>query len=299
MLYKRQVYVMLYVVLLVFTSCGKKYLQSEWKGNNITIDGLSKDWDRSVLMLDEDLNMVYGIANDDSAMYFNVSYRDEFLARKMAMRGFTLWLGKEKRLGIRYIDKTAQDMMHARMMHAGNREDSAPFPPENMGGSLPPKGKFYLQDNTQKGSEGREYVIDSTGLMGIQAAMEQQDGFYCFEYRIPLAIKDTTGTLWDARQGKYLETVFELAGLDESVKKQLEKRAGSRPQGMPGGRGGGMGGPGGGMGGRGGSGMDGRGGGLGGRPPGGGAGRDPGERGDMRQDFKAQTLKVSIKLATE
>lgn len=59
-------------------------------------------------MLDEDLNLVYGIVNDDSVINFNVSFRDEFLARKMAMRGFILWLGKEKKLGIRYIDKSAR-----------------------------------------------------------------------------------------------------------------------------------------------------------------------------------------------
>jgi hypothetical protein len=91
--------------VLGFIQCKKLIVNSQWANEPIKIDGQTTEWE-SVLSYDEDLDVSYGIQNDDHSLYMAFVTTDQELQRQMMMRGLVLWVdadgGKEKDFGIKF-----------------------------------------------------------------------------------------------------------------------------------------------------------------------------------------------------
>ena len=265
----------------VIHGCSGKKLVSQWDHRKITIDGNDNDWETYPIEYNEDLDMVYGIANDKDALNVMLSFQDNRLARLINARGIVVWAdgsGKKSRdLGIRYIDHNALDIGLERLgrMSRGSPEELSRFREQPAEIS----GNFYLltADTTE---------IPPEGVKQVMAAATYQDYAYCYEFRIPLTESPATPYAVNAASGKSVKIGFEIAGVDEETRQQIEDMMRERRDAMRG-QGGGFGAPGGG-------------GGFGNRPPGGARGPGGSAAGspeDMVASLDAREIWLNVQLA--
>jgi len=76
--------------LLFLLSCGGEIIESQWLAESIVIDGDAAEWENIPLYFNENLNVVYGIANDKTHIHFMIRFNDQQVARMFSARGFTL-----------------------------------------------------------------------------------------------------------------------------------------------------------------------------------------------------------------
>jgi hypothetical protein len=279
----------LILIMVLFAGCSNKKVESQWDDQSISIDGNGKDWESLPLEYDEELDIVYGIVNDENSLNLLLRFRDHKLALKMNSRGAILWLDekgkKKKHFGIWYIDEDAitdiTQMMASRKNQASGQRSSFQQQPQPLKGSFSLLGEDTLS-------------IPSAGLNGLAAATGYHDGTYCYEFRIPLRKSEETPYALEAALGKKIKVGMEIAAVSEEVRKQIEEQMAERQQ-SGSGRGGGMRGGGRGGGGKGG-GM--RGGGRGGTKGGGGASGSS-NQGDLLKDLEAQEMWVTVVLAKD
>jgi len=258
-------------VLTVFTflailySCSTKKLDSVWQSESVSIDGMADDWDPASLVFEEKLKMVYGLGNDDDNLRFVIRFKDRRLANRIDSQGMYIWLNKEKRKGIRYIDESARDRMIEKIM-------SGPGSMRRNGlNELPTmlSGKFFWMEN------GIDTEIEFADAEKYRAVASFVDGNYCLEYEISHDLLEN--------QNKFTAGI-EISGIDEDLKKLIEGRK-DNIKGMEG-RGDGPGG------------MGGRGRGMGGGMRGGRGGKGGRGMEDRQMDFEAQEIWVNVQLAT-
>jgi hypothetical protein len=193
------------------------------------VDGNGKDWEKFPLAFNEDFNFVYGALNTEEDIYLMFRFNDQRLARMLATRGGTIWIGENKHFGINYINENMQDFI----FDPSNRKTGRPEREEY----FHPAGNFSVVGNDSV------WASDLKQYPSLQAAFYMNDGLYCFEFKIPLKYKADIKVL-DKNPGDKIEIGFELAAIDENMKKQMDgrmkPRVGGQPEGMPpGGMGGG------------------------------------------------------------
>jgi len=244
---KRLIILLILIFLTGFLiSCNNKKVQSSRVENDITIDGLGNDWDNLSLTYNEDLKLAYGFANNDSALYFMIRFRDRNLIRMLSRRGMTLWLNdknkKDKTIGIHYIDESMEAMMPGMRRSGSQAQSSAPV--------YIPSGIFTLARN-----DSTDLDIEIDNINGMDAAAKFEDGFYCFEFKVPFNVNNKIPYSINIPEKKKIKACFEISPMSDEDKEMMQQMMKSKRSGggMPGGgggmRGGGMGG------GRGGGGM--------------------------------------------
>ena len=265
----------------MIAACSSARMESHWQSQPISVDGNGSDWGDLALDYNEEMDIVYGAANNSENLLLTLRFRDARLAQKATHRGLVFWVNgdgkKKKSLGIRYVDQNAIPMRFEEM-----RERMGDLPPndnwrdnrdERANRQLPMNGKFYR-------ISGDTTEISGNGLNGFAGAVAFNDGVYCYEIKFPLSAIGEK-----AQPGQKIKIGLEVEAVSKEIREEMKERMkemrGSRP-------GGGMGGgpPGGGMGGRPGGGR------MGGRP-GGMAGENP------MDELDAQQLWVTLQLATE
>ena len=174
----------LIILIIWFTMAGcSQKVDSSWKNTAIEIDGLGKDWLDASMTYNKELKLMYGLANDDSALYLMLRFNDPQLARIFAVRGITLWFkdenNKKKKVGIQYKDLTAKIPEPGKQAGYGrNRDsDSSPDFPQK---SMIPNGNFTLaEDDLSTGISIKE-------VRGWEAAAGYQNGIFLYEFKVPL-----------------------------------------------------------------------------------------------------------------
>ncbi|MBU1319656.1 MAG: hypothetical protein KKH67_10755 [candidate division Zixibacteria bacterium] len=169
--------------------CKSNYIAGQWASDPMSVDGQIGDWDGIPITYFEDKGAVLGMANDSSNLFIYLRFRDPMWARSIKMTGLTIWLDakgkKSKDLSIRYVGGiTKEEMTEAmepnsdamtRMMDEEQRK--------KMDEKLSQPDQFTLVD------ESRWYLpkdLDFEGLNGPAVAYASEQGFYNYEFMIPL-----------------------------------------------------------------------------------------------------------------
>lgn len=252
----------LLVAVTLLGGCGGMELESVWRDEGVTIDGIPLEW-RGATTWVESPNVAIGVKNDADYLYLCVSSPVREIAVQIAMRGFVVWLDPEgkkgKTFGIRCPVGPA--------MGTGN--------PRELGELAQDQARFMEMVVERLKGAGNVLEILGPGddssvrltageAVGIDIALGYHDGRAVYELKVPFRRDDehpyAIGSDGKSRIGVGFETP------EINREEMLSAMGGERPGGMRGGGppGGGM--PGGGMGG---GGMG------GGRGPGGGPGKMP------------------------
>ena len=281
-----------------------KKIESNPIGDRIVVDGDPSDWEGVPLTFLKDSLHVSAIAHDDDSLYLMYRFADEGLARRLLMRGVTLWLNgdgktksKKEEFAVRYPG-SAQIAAHFENEETGNdryrpqTDGSGSFgdggPPPSLASMRQVPGELTVIRMGMK-----EMVLENeTG--GPTAASAIHEGVFCYELKIPFA--DIGGKIADASSTKKRQLAIgvQIGGLTqaemETLQAAMREEMGS--MGGSGGRGGGMGGgPPSGMGG---GGVGGMGGGMG--AAGGMGGGGMGGGGDPRSQLDPEIHWLSVTL---
>ena len=220
------------LVMSALVSCGET-IESTWKSQPLVIDGNGKDWEGLPLQYQEEMNLVYGVVNDDRSIDFMVRFNDQRLAQTFAIRGFTVWVNaedqEEKTLGIHYKDENLKDLAMSRRFNRRPDKDRG-------GNSLlqapEPKGQFTLAKNDSLTG------ISIKETAGFYASAGYEDGLYCYEFSIPLTPTEGSVNYLKISAANKIRIGLEISGLSEEEKKELKEQMADRSSaGM---RGGGM-----------------------------------------------------------
>ena len=240
----------------------------------IVVDGQFDDWLGVPTNYFKDQNAVVGVCIDKDHLYIHFRIRDAQYARTIKMFGLTVYVdpkGKSKKdFYVKYTD--GPDM--ANMRPKRNPEDTSggdrQFNPENREGMRPPEGK--MADSSMRFiCYQKDVIVEKPipldGSEGPAVASGVWEGFYCYEFSIPLAESKVRHYGPGIKEGTKYSVGFIWGDMGE----MRENMRGGPPGGGSGG------GPGGGGGMPGGGGPPG--GGMRGGPPGGG-----GDRPDMPKE---------------
>jgi hypothetical protein len=281
-----------------------KKIESSPIDDRIVLDGDPSDWEGVPITYLEDSLHVAAIAHDDDNIYVMFRFADEGLARRLLMRGVTLWFNGN--------GKTKNKKEEFAVRYPGSAQIAEQFEDENPGDGR------YRAETGQSGSSGRggpppelasmhqvpgELTVirmgtkatgDENATAGPTAASAFNEGVFCYELKIPIA--DIGGKIADAGPAKKRQVAIgvQIGGLTQAEMETLQAAMREKTGGMggQGSRGGGMGGgPPSGMGG---GGIGGMGGGMGAA---GGMGRGRGGGGgDMRSEMDPEIQWLSVTL---
>jgi hypothetical protein len=207
---------LLSLLVILTAGCGET-INSTWISQDITIDGDGDDWEGIPLQYQEDMKVVYGIANDDEVINFIIRFNDERLARLFSMRGFALWLNEEdsedKQIGIHYRDDLMRDRFileqsrHSRNSNDMNQQSSR---------SPKPKGIFKVAKNDSLTS------IPLKDFPVFDAAADERDGIFCFEFSIPLTPESGAPYYLNLTGQIKIKAGLEIVGMSEEEKENLK-----------------------------------------------------------------------------
>lgn len=249
--------------------------ESRWANSKIVVDGRTSDWSSVQGVYLAEQNAAFTVNNDGEFVYVLFRTTDMRWAQTIKMTGLTLYFdvkgGKKKDVSICFKGGPTMEQAMALQKSSSKGASDFPAPPSGKGGR---GGQESQQPSLTCNIKGRieNQIIPTGGAAGPAAAFDTCQGFFTYEFRIPLAAGEGEYYGIGAKPGQIVSVGGIWGSMGETAEQGGPGGMGEPPSGGMGGPGGGMGGPGGGMGGPGG-GMGGPGGGSGG--PG---GRSGGER---------------------
>jgi len=281
-----------------------KKIESSPIDDRIVLDGDPSDWEGVPLTYLEDSLHVSAVAHDDDNLYVMYRFADEGLARRLLMRGVTLWINGD--------GKTKNKKEEFAVRYPGSAQIAEQFEDED------PGERRYRAETDRSGTPGRggpppelasmrqvpgELTVIRMGVKemrieddtdGPTAASAFHEGVFCYELKVPFT--DIGGKIAGASSTKKRQvaigvqiggmTKAEMESFQAAIKEEMGSLGGS------GGRGGGMGG--GTPSGMGGGGIGGMGGGMG--AAGGMGGGRGGGGGDMRSQMDPEIHWLSVTL---
>jgi len=290
------------IVLTANAGAAEKY-ESTFTSYERVLDGNPIDWQGFPIAYLEDNLHVMSIAHDDDNLYLMYRFADHGLARRLLMRGVTLWINGD--------GKTKKKNEEFAIRYPGSEQISEQFEGEDPWQGRPDESGTSGRGNpppslaSMRQVPGRLTVIrmgmketgDESDPDGPTAASAFNEGVFCYELKIPFA--DIGGQIADASPSKQRKVAIgiQIGGMTKAEMEMLEaamrEKMGS--MGGQGGRGGG------GMGGGSPSGMSGMGGGRGGGSAGGmggggGGGGMGGRGGDRRSRMNPGIEWLSVTL---
>ena len=267
-------------------------IESSPTGHRVVLDGNPSDWEGVPLNFLEDSLHIMAIAHDDDNLYLMYRFADHGLARRLLMRGVTLWIngdGKTKKKNEEFAIRYPGSEQIADQFEDEDPWQGRPDESGTSGRGDPPPSLVSMRQ-----VPGRLTVIrmgmketgDESDPDGPTAASAFNEGVFCYELKIPFA--DIGGQIADASPSKQRKVAIgiQIGGMTKAEMEMLEAAMREKMGSM------------GGQGGRGGGGMGGgRGGGSAGGMGGGGGGGDMGGRGgDRRSRMNPGTEWLSVTL---
>jgi len=257
-------------LILALTACGTIDVASDWRKDEIVIDGKAGDWGGRLRVV-EKTPYALGVLNDGEFLYVCLRGDGTPGIGGLARRGLTVWIDpkgrKDKFLGVHFPIGVEMDDLQA-PQEGFNDPSMEGRRPRRMSGT--PDNLEEVEIFGPGRDEKSRMKVEE--LRGIEVALTREPAGFVYELKVPLKNAENAPYAVGTEPGRVIGVGFE---------------PGEMMPGMMGNRGG-MGG----MGGRGGmGGMGGRGGMPGGMPAGGG-GRGSG---DQTEPFKAW-LKVTLAL---
>lgn len=212
----------LIMILMVVNGCGDKKYDSHWADNPVAVDGDNADWKKSSLTYFDDMQLVMGICNDDQNLYIIYKFNDIALARRIQMRGVTLWFdanGKKNRnFGIQYYGDPSVNLMNPEQAGLSNLTDEQRAEFKTMPTDL--LGMIIVNSNND------QIPLPTSNMNGISAIVTQKDGIFTYEFQVPLVNSEGRPYAINAKPGQKISFGLELGQPDVKEMKRMRSQMG-------------------------------------------------------------------------
>jgi hypothetical protein len=264
--------------VLLLPGCKGEKVPARWTAQQVEIDGRFGDWSDLGTTYLEEQQAVFGIANDSTHLYLMLRFKEPQRARLIRLSGLTVWLdpsgGSDRKFVLTYTGGPTREQMAEAGVARGMPDNQQPSPEmaarlEQIEANRESALTLEIVDRLAR------MPISPDGTVGPKAASGIDQGFFCYEFSIPLAEGEVRDYGLGVVTGADIGVGARWGGLPD----ELRQRMGGRP----------------------GGGMRCLGGGRGGMRPGGGtfSGGEPGgqSREQMREMVAEQEVAFSIRLA--
>ena len=182
------------IMLMMMTAISSVWaddVPSVWAENPITIDGKTTEWTSLLGKLLTEQNAALAVSNDQEFLYVTFRTTDIRWVTAIKMTGITLYLdsegGKDKDFYIKYSGGPSREQLRTMVERIGSSEGQ--MSGQMRGGQMsgedqPPYMLMFIKDQMA------EKKIPLDGSQGPAAAFDTCQGFYTYEFRIPLAEGD-------------------------------------------------------------------------------------------------------------
>jgi hypothetical protein len=246
--------VILFVLAFIIKANGKDIeAKSPWISHPILLDGQMTDWPDGSANFIAEKDALIRVANDSTKVFVMLAFKKAQWAMIIRSSGLTVWLdgqGKKKKIFmLKLVDGPPLDEMRAAM---GDQKDSPEQPsPEMMGRMQERDGRMEKSFNCAQKGYLEEKPIPLDGSQGPAAGFGFSNGFFAYEFSIPLSKSDVRYYGLGIQPGQAISVGFIWGEMDKNkMPHDGPPGGGMDGQGPPGGMGGGgMGGGRGGMGG--------------------------------------------------
>lgn len=177
--------IMVSLATVLMVGCGgSKAVKTEGQyAAGLAADGRSSDWNSLSARYIQDEEAVVGVANDEQYLYVMLRFRDPVYAATIQMAGLTLWLdpsgGKEKRYVLKY--RGGPQPEDGSLPEQVQLERRRFLTAAAMADSLATERLWIMIRD-----EIEEKPIPVGGDEGPLAASAMDQGFYVYEFRVPL-----------------------------------------------------------------------------------------------------------------
>lgn len=238
-------------VFLLFTTlllqgCKEIEMTSQWKQENIEIDGRDMEWSGSFKVI-EGQKAVISARHDSTHLYLVFKTMDNQVMQKIISSGLTVWIdpsGDEKKsFGIHY-PIGMMDWNKSQMY------DPADWvTPEEREKKLQAKSRIMLGEMEIITSDGRsQHSVSIYNPYGIEIALNDTSGALIYEMKIPINSPESSIYSYSLTGGTKLSIGIETGEMDKKDMMAQRSGGGMPEGGMGGGKGGGKMGKGGGKG---------------------------------------------------
>ncbi len=227
-------------MLWITAGCAGSLVTSNWREEQITIDGDAKDWSDSAAFVGND-HVGVKVTNDGDFFYFLLVTQKREIARQVALRGLTLWFdpngGENRTIGVHYP---------VGMMGMGGRSPQ--------GQNEPPERTEQGEEMVGRGVQEIEFFGPTTQDRmrfpknqgkGIEAEFGQHDNLFVYEAKVPLIFSLKHPYAIETSTGSTIGLTIAIGGREFMGRGDMGggfPGGGGRGRGGGGGRGGGMGG---------------------------------------------------------
>ena len=164
-------------------------LAAPWVPHSITLDGKRTDWPESSVTFLKDQEASVGVCTDAQNLYIMLSFRDPKYARLVRMSGLTLYLdagGKNhKDFWLRFNGGPSFEQMRE-MSGRGGADSSRQLPPDVEERMRERDQNFENTLVCFQKDRITEKPIPMDGSEGPAAAFGVDEGFFVYEFRVPL-----------------------------------------------------------------------------------------------------------------
>ena len=207
---------------------GGEEVTCRWDAAGVTVDGWFDDWNDMPTVFFKDQNVSLGLANDSVNLYILFRFTDRQSARIIRMSGISIWMdrkgGKSRDFGVKFNGGPKLDSAQmAQMKNMPDMPEGRKMP--NRQGETQ-ENQLMVYDKTRL----VEKIIPVDGKEGPQVACEMVQGFYTYEFKIPLQKSDLNYYGVGSQAGEKIGIGFEWGDMPE-----MKQRDGGRPGGMSGG----------------------------------------------------------------
>jgi hypothetical protein len=257
-------------------------MPAQWVSTPVKVDGVQADWPERSILFFADQEYFIGTCNDSTDLYVILRFRNPDWARRIRHGGLTIYLDPKGKKGKDFkLQFTGGPSMKEIMAISGRNQGGD-------GGQMPAERRERMRDRDEHAENAflcyqRQYMTEKAipmdGSEGPAVAAAVDNGFFVYEFRIPLAASTLKSFGLGVQPGRKIG--LGLIWGDADTKKMHGRMRGGDGGGFPGGGGGG-------------------------RPPGDGGGMSrggPGEgpRGGMSMggtESKKQEIWVTVQLAS-
>ena len=179
----------LWIQLMPYAEAKDTEIMSSWTPHAITLDGSRSDWPASGLTTVPDREASLGLCNDSQNVYVMLCFRNDQWARVIKFSGLTLYLdpsGKKKKT---FMLKLTGGPSAEEIMKATGR----PSRPVNDSQAAEMRGRMenrFRKNDTTLSCAIQDYLVEKTipidGSQGPGAAFGVDQGFFVYEFKIPL-----------------------------------------------------------------------------------------------------------------
>jgi hypothetical protein len=205
-------------------------LESTFTSHEMVLDGDPVDWQGFPIAYLEDSLHVMSIAHDGNNLYLMYRFADHGLARRILMRGVTLWIngdGKTKKkneeFAVRYpgSEQIAEQFEDEDSWQGRSRPDETGTtgrggPPPSLASMRQVPGRLTVI------RMGMKETVDENDPDGPTAASAHNEGVFCYELKIPFA--GIGGTIADTSPSKKRKVAIgiQIGGMTEAEMEMLE-----------------------------------------------------------------------------